>query len=170
MESVISALTERTRRLELDMLDTGLVPDALIRAGIRSLLRERLRELGEGGPEATGERQKALKRRLASGPITTHTVEANAQHYELPPQFFERVLGPHLKYSCAYFAEGERSADLGAAEARMLALTTERARIADGDRILEIGCGWGSLTLYLAARFPRASIVGISNSAPQRNA
>lgn len=168
MEASLATLTDRARRLELDLLDTGLVPDAVLRMGIRALLRDRLRELAEGGPEAQAEREAATREQLASGPITVHTREANEQHYELPPAFFERVLGPHRKYSCAYFADGEGSDALGAAEERMLALTAERARIEDGDRILEIGCGWGSLTLYLAERFPRASIVGVSNSAPQR--
>lgn len=163
-----AALSEQTRRLELRLLDTGLVPDALIRMGIRSLLRDRLRELEDGGPEREAERAASVRAGLSAGPITVHTREANEQHYELPPAFFERVLGPHLKYSCAYFEDGEASDALGAAEARMLALTTQRARIQDGDRVLEIGCGWGSLTLYLAERFPRSTIVGVSNSAPQR--
>ncbi len=90
---------------------------------------------------------------------------ANLQHYEVPPAFFQRVLGPHLKYSACLWEPGTPT--LGAAEAAMLGLTCERAQLADGQRILELGCGWGSLTLWMAARYPSARILAVSNSRDQ---
>ena len=97
--------------------------------------------------------------------IAIDTDKANEQHYELPAGFFAHVLGPHLKYSCALWAAGDTLAD---AEERMLALTCARAGIRDGQNILELGCGWGSLTLWIASRYPAASITAVSNSASQR--
>jgi len=148
------------------LVDQGLVPDALLRLGIRRLLRQRLRDEYAGGPEATWERQRALWSRLDGGPVAEQVQAANDQHYEVPPAFFEAVLGPHLKYSCGLWAEDE--SDLAGAEAAMLALTAERAELASGQRILELGCGWGSLTLWIAARYPGAKVTGVSNSRDQR--
>jgi cyclopropane-fatty-acyl-phospholipid synthase len=103
---------------------------------------------------------------LRQSPVAIATREANEQHYELPCEFFELVLGRHLKYSSCYFDPGVTSLDEG--EARMLALTCERARLADGDRILELGCGWGSLTLWMAEHYPNARITAVSNSRTQK--
>jgi cyclopropane-fatty-acyl-phospholipid synthase len=103
---------------------------------------------------------------LRASPVAIETRAANEQHYELPCEFFELVLGRHLKYSSCYFDPGVTSLD--EAEARMLALTCERARLADGDRILELGCGWGSLTLWMAERYPNARITAVSNSRTQK--
>ncbi|MBS0394387.1 MAG: class I SAM-dependent methyltransferase [Proteobacteria bacterium] len=157
------------------LLERGWVPDWLVRIGIRRLLRERLAEEDAGDPEARQARLAAFVAQLRESPIAIHTAAANEQHYELPPAFFERVLGRHLKYSCCYYrldGRGDRAteggADLDAAEAAMLDLTCRRARLADGERILELGCGWGSLTLAMAARFPAARITAVSNSRPQR--
>jgi cyclopropane-fatty-acyl-phospholipid synthase len=96
------------------------------------------------------------------------TDDANRQHYEVPADFFEIVLGPYRKYSSAWFADGQD--DLGKAEAAMLTMTCDRAELADGQHILELGCGWGSLTLFMAERYPRAHIVAVSNSHRQRTA
>lgn len=142
------------------LLERGVLPDAAIRAGIRSLLRARLRE------EASLRRTDRFIDELQHGPIAVHTEAANAQHYEVPAEFFVRVLGPHLKYSCCLWEPGTTS--LGDAEAAMLDLTTARAAIEDGQRILELGCGWGSLSLYMAERFPNSTIVAVSNSHSQR--
>jgi len=147
-------------------LERGLVPDFLIRIGIRRLLAARVRELEEGGVEAQGERFMEFVRDMHTGPIAVETAAANQQHYEVPAEFFRLVLGPHLKYSSAYYDPGVDS--LEQAEARMLALTAERAQIEDGQEILELGCGWGSLSLFMAARFPKSRIVGVSNSASQK--
>jgi cyclopropane-fatty-acyl-phospholipid synthase len=142
------------------LLERRAVPDPVVRAGIRSLLRSRLRE------ESRLDRKEQFIEELRRSPIALHTEAANAQHYEVPAAFFERVLGPHLKYSSGLWEPG--TATLAEAEAAMLALTVERAAIENGHRILELGCGWGSLTLYMASRFPSSQIVGVSNSQSQR--
>ena len=148
------------------LLTAGLVPDALIRWRIRQLLRQRLREEAAGGPEAVQERFQQHLAAWSAGPIAVNTQDANDQHYEVPPRFFELVLGPRLKYSSALFEGGTR--ELGQAEEAMLALTCERAALADGQEVLELGCGWGSLTLWMAERYPNSRITGVSNSKDQR--
>ena len=141
-----------------------MVPQPLLRLGIRHIVRDRL----HAERRRHQDREQALGRfvaMMANGPIALSPQAANDQHYEVPPAFFEAVLGPQLKYSSAYFPPGvSRLAD---AETAMLELTMARAGLADGQRILELGCGWGSLTLAMAQRFPRADIVAVSNSRPQ---
>jgi cyclopropane-fatty-acyl-phospholipid synthase len=147
-------------------MERDLLPDWLIRIGIRRLLAERLREERRATLELQQRHLMKLVAQLKASPIALHTREANEQHYELPCEFFELVLGPQLKYSSCYFRPGTQS--LATAEEEMLALTCQRARIVDGERILELGCGWGSLTLYMAARFPHARITAVSNSRTQK--
>jgi cyclopropane-fatty-acyl-phospholipid synthase len=145
--------------------ESGRIPDPLLRRGIRRLCRRRLRE-----QQALHRRDPDHRRRfveaLAGGPVAVAQDDANRQHYEVPAELFERVLGPRLKYSCCHWPSGVR--DLAAAEESMLELVAQRARLADGQRILDLGCGWGSLALWLAERFPHARVVAVSNSAPQR--
>lgn len=148
------------------LLERNLLPDPLIRARIRYLLKCRLDEEARGGVEGIQNRFRTLLEAFRQGPIAVNTQDANEQHYEVPPEFFERVLGPRLKYSCALFNSG--TDELGQAEAAMLELTCQRARLENGQRILELGCGWGSLTLWMAEHFPRARITAVSNSADQR--
>ncbi len=148
------------------MAESGLVPDALLRIGIRRLLAARLVQEDAGDGERNLERKLALVERLRRSPIAVETASANAQHYEVPARFFELVLGRQMKYSCALWERGTRSLD--DAEENMLAETARRAEIAEGQRILELGCGWGSLSLYLARQFPRCEILGVSNSRSQR--
>ena len=148
-------------------LEQNLVPDWAIRIGIRRLLAKRLRELEAGGPDAQAARKGQFVEQMSRGPIAVHTAAANAQHYEVPSEFYRLVLGPHLKYSSAYYAPGVDT--LEAAEAAMLDLTCTRAQLADGQRVLELGCGWGSLSLYMAKRFPNSSITAVSNSRTQKD-
>lgn len=148
------------------LLESGLVPDALIRAAIRKMLRERLRESDCGSEAANRAQSLAFVKQMRQSPIALRTDSANAQHYEVPFEFFEKVLGPRLKYSSAYYPENCDS--LAAAEEAMLALTCERAQLTDGQDILELGCGWGSLTLWMAEHYPNSRITGVSNSASQR--
>jgi cyclopropane-fatty-acyl-phospholipid synthase len=147
-------------------LELGLLPDYLVRHGIRRLLRARLADEDQGGPEAQQRHRQNLIAKLKQSPVAIHTADANAQHYELPPEFFELVLGKHLKYSGCYYQN--RTDTLDDAEAHMLGLTAERARLHDGERILELGCGWGSLSLWMAERFPGATITAVSNSGGQK--
>ncbi|HEV2292062.1 MAG TPA: cyclopropane-fatty-acyl-phospholipid synthase family protein [Gemmatimonadales bacterium] len=142
------------------LAERGLVPTPLVRRAIRGLCDARLAELrgGAGIDEFIAG--------LVDAPVAPVPERANAQHYELPARFFELVLGRHLKYSSAWWPEGVRGLD--AAEQAMLDLTCERAGLADGQDILELGCGWGSLSLHMARRFSRSRITAVSNSAPQR--
>jgi cyclopropane-fatty-acyl-phospholipid synthase len=149
-----------------DLLAKDIIPDALIRIGIRKRLADTLAPFEKINCEA---RQALVMKHVAelkSSPVAIATDEANEQHYELPTQFFERVLGPHMKYSSGYWDDGVT--DIETSEARMLALTCERSGIKDGDRILELGCGWGSLTLWMGKHFPKSQITAVSNSRTQR--
>ena len=152
--------------LALRLIEKGLVPDFVIRHGIRRLLAQRLNEEDLGDPESQQAHLMSFLDSLRSSAIAIHTEAANEQHYEVPAAFFESVLGRHLKYSSAYFPAGVESLD--DAEAEMLRLTVARAQLADGERILELGCGWGSLTLFMAQRFPNSVVTAVSNSRSQR--
>lgn len=137
------------------------LPDALARGAIRLLVARTDRGLRRLDAQAT----EAFARDMAGWAIAEHTDAANAQHYELPASFFAHVLGPHMKYSSCFYAPGDR---LASAEERALALTAGHARLRDGQRILELGCGWGSLSLWMAERYPGAQILAVSNSASQK--
>jgi cyclopropane-fatty-acyl-phospholipid synthase len=134
--------------------------------GIRHLLRERLRTEGAGTADDRRQRRERLLERMRSGPIAVATDRANEQHYEVPAEFFREVLGSRLKYSSAFWPEGVT--DLDRAEEAMLELTCRRAGIEDGMEVLDLGCGWGSLSLWIAERYPACRVVGVSNSSSQR--
>ncbi|MEM7434909.1 MAG: cyclopropane-fatty-acyl-phospholipid synthase family protein [Myxococcota bacterium] len=146
----------------MPLLDLGIVPDPLIRFGIRRICARRLSETRRLGEGAKGAHVLALRQ----SPIAADVGTANLQHYEVPAAFFEQVLGPRLKYSCCTWGDGAHS--LENAETHSLAQVFDRAQLANGQRILELGCGWGSLTLYMAARLPGARITAVSNSRGQR--
>ncbi len=152
--------------LSKGLLEKGLIPDPLIRWGMRRLLHQKLVDESKGGLPAIQERRKKLVEQMRSSAIALHTQDANAQHYEVPTRFFQLCLGKHLKYSSCYYKTGKESLD--EAEADMLKLTCERAQLQDGQDILELGCGWGSLSLFMAARYPNARITSISNSKTQK--
>jgi len=144
-----------------DWLERGLLPDWLIRIGIRRLVASRLHK-EKGSPEVQAQRLMQFIEQLRQSPIAIRPEAANAQHYEVPPEFFRNVLGPQMKYSCALWNADTR--DLAEAEEAMLSLTCIRARLEDGQDILELGCGWGSLSLYMARRYPNSRILALSNS------
>ena len=128
------------KMLPLDaLLDRNVVPDSLLRAGIRRNLAVRLKDEAREGAESAHAAKMAWIEELRRSPIAIATDDANAQHYEVPAAFFETVLGPHLKYSSGYWPAGVTTIEQS--EAAMLALTCERAQLADGQRILELGCG-----------------------------
>jgi cyclopropane-fatty-acyl-phospholipid synthase len=142
------------------LAERGAVPLPILRRAVRRLCEERLASLpAEGGEEA-------LLAAMAAAPVAPVPEQANAQHYEVPADLFRHALGRHLKYSSAVWPDGVTTLD--AAEEAMLALTCERAGLADGQEILELGCGWGSLSLFMARRYPRSRILAVSNSASQR--
>ncbi len=149
-----------------ELADKGLVPDMLLRAGIRMLDRKRIRHESRGTDRERRMRRSDWIRRMQTGPIAVATDAANAQHYEVPAGFFTQVLGRHLKYSSGYWPAGV--ATLDDAEAAMLALTCKRAGLADGQQILELGCGWGAVSLWMAAHYPNSRILSVSNSRSQR--
>ena len=155
----------------ITLAERGWIPDALIRWGITRLQRARLRQETHG-PQKEGAAKRDLIRHMGASPIALHTREANAQHYELPPAFFELAMGRHLKYSCCYFDADNDDANsftaLSRAEARMLEITCRRALLVDGQDILELGCGWGSLTVWMARNYPTSRILAVSNSSLQR--
>lgn len=153
-------------REAISLIERGILPDAVVCWGIRRLLAERLRLEDRGGVEANARALQSFVAELKRSPVAIAVDKANEQHYEVPSGFFVRALGPRLKYSCCLWVPGSDS--LSAAEDRMLALTCERAQIEDGMDILELGCGWGSLTLWMAENYPGARITAVSNSRTQR--
>ncbi|MCS0497723.1 cyclopropane-fatty-acyl-phospholipid synthase family protein [Ancylobacter sp. MQZ15Z-1] len=138
------------------------LPDSLTRLGIDMLVGRTRRALAAQPPGT----ERRFAEEMAARPIAEHPERANDQHYELPPEFFALTLGPHRKYSCCLYDKG--AATLAEAELHALEETCAHAGLEDGQRILELGCGWGSLSLFMAERFPAARIVAVSNSAPQR--
>lgn len=149
--------------LLMNLVEKGYAPDTVVRFGIRRLLKMRLKELEQHADR----HKKSIIEELGSQPIAAHTKDANEQHYELPPEFFELVLGEHLKYSSALFEGGVDNLD--DAEQRMLELYLQRADLKDDQEVLDLGCGWGSLSLYAAKKFPKSRITAVSNSGPQKD-
>jgi cyclopropane-fatty-acyl-phospholipid synthase len=147
----------------VQLADKRVLPDFLIRIGIRRLLAERLVQQRKEGKE---ESIDAFVEELKRSPVAVDTEKANEQHYELPTEYFLKVLGPCRKYSCGWW-ENE-NITLEESEAAMLDITCQRAQLAPGQRILELGCGWGSLTLWMARKFPESTITAVSNSRTQR--
>lgn len=150
----------------IDLAEQGLLPDWLIRMGIRRLLAARLRKEHRGDVERQREAQERFIEELRESPIAMATDEANRQHYEVPTAFFQQVLGPRLKYSCCCFPEATTT--LAEAEESMLGLFCERADLEDGMEVLELGCGWGSLCLWIAEKYPGCRVMAVSNSNSQR--
>ena len=150
----------------ISLSERGWLPDTVLRAGIRRLTRERLLEICVDNPAAAADLANAFVSALREEDVALLVHKANEQHYEVPAEFFGGVLGPHRKYSSCWWPDGVTT--LEDAEAVALAATCERAGLADGQHILELGCGWGSLTLFMAARFPRSQITAVSNSQSQR--
>jgi cyclopropane-fatty-acyl-phospholipid synthase len=148
------------------LLEKNLVPDFLIRQGIRNLLKQRLSYEKKENSEKQKQHLLDLVHELKSSPIAVHTKAANEQHYEVPTEFFQYCLGKHLKYSSGYW--NENVTDIDRSESDMLELTCQRAQLQDGQQVLELGCGWGSLSLYMAAKYPLSEFTVVSNSKTQK--
>jgi cyclopropane-fatty-acyl-phospholipid synthase len=157
----------RTENLALGLTEQGYIPDLIIRRGIRRLLRERLQEIHANDIEQGAMAQMAFVEAMHNSPVALLTDKANEQHYEVPASFYHRVLGPYLKYSCGYWPEGVET--LEESEFAALLETCQHASLADHQKILELGCGWGSLTLWMAERYPNSQITAVSNSHSQRD-
>jgi cyclopropane-fatty-acyl-phospholipid synthase len=150
----------------ITLSERGWLPDAVLRAGMRRLLAERLREIHADDPAAAANMATAFAESLRDEAVAVLAHKANEQHYEVPQEFFGGALGKHRKYSSCWFPAGVTSLD--AAEAAALAETCVHAGLDDGQHILELGCGWGSLTLWMAAHYPQSRITAVSNSHSQR--
>ena len=150
----------------VNWVEQGLVPDRVIRLGIRRLLKVRLAELQSGDAVAVAELTQSFVDELRGAPLALLPEKANEQHYEVPAAFFGNVLGAHRKYSSCWWPEGVQT--LAQAEAAALQATCERAGLVDGQEVLELGCGWGSLSLWMAERFRGSRITALSNSHSQR--
>ena len=152
----------------IEAVERGLIPDVMTRAAIRRLCQQRLRESnrGSGNANAASLEFRGLVESMRTGPIAPVPGKPNEQHYELPPEFFAAILGPHRKYSSCYWPMADTS--LAEAEAAALEITCQRADLIDGQQILELGCGWGSLSLWLAERYRTSRVTAVSNSVPQR--
>lgn len=153
----MGAITLATRFVE-----SAPIPDPVVRLGIAALCGRTHRKLSSQGAAAN----RSFAHAIASLPIAEYVDDANAQHYEVPAAFFNLVLGPQRKYSCCLFKSD--TDDLAVAEEQALAETAAHAGLADGQSILELGCGWGSLSLWMARHYPAARIVAVSNSHSQR--
>ena len=158
-------MNQGTRRA-IGWVEQGFVPDAVVRAGIRRLCEQRLREIEAGDCERASVATEAFVAAMDTAELAPLPQLANEQHYEVPARFFNLALGPHLKYSSAWWPDG--TSTLEAAETRALAATCEHAGLADGQDILELGCGWGSLTLWMASHYRGSRITAVSNSSSQR--
>jgi cyclopropane-fatty-acyl-phospholipid synthase len=150
----------------INLVAKNIIPDWIIRFKIRQLLKLRLKEESQGPIELRQKKLMKLIDELKASPIAINTVDANEQHYEVPTEFYKLVMGKHLKYSCGLWQNGKKNQDNS--ERDMLELTSERAELSDGQDILELGCGWGSLTLFMAKKFPKSKITAVSNSRTQK--
>jgi cyclopropane-fatty-acyl-phospholipid synthase len=159
----MSAITAKA----VSWTESGLVPDTVIRAGIRRLLESKRKEIHSGDVEYAANTLNRFVDMMNESPIALVPDLANEQHYEVPVDFFSRVMGDHLKYSCCYWPS--HVSDLSEAEEAALELSVTRAGIEDGMKVLDLGCGWGSLSLWIAEHFPNTSVTSVSNSASQRD-
>jgi len=150
----------------LGWVEQGLVPDGVVRLGIRRLLKQRLEEIADGDAAVAAEMTAQFVEAMGAAPLALLPEKANEQHYEVPAAFFAEVLGRHRKYSSCFWPEGVNTLD--EAEAAALGETCSRAGLHDGQQVLELGCGWGSLSLWMAACFPSSRITAVSNSNSQR--
>ena len=155
------------RKLAIKFAELGILPDYLVRKGIRIFLNQRLKEICISDPEQAAYIQKSFVKMMQSSEIAPLPAIANQQHYEVPTTFFKEVLGSNLKYSSCYWNEEVNNLD--EAESLALSITCQHADLQNGMEVLELGCGWGSLTLWIASHYPNSKILGISNSASQRD-
>jgi len=166
METVRNPLRSLRYALLDSALGRGLLPDPVLVAGSRAGARARIARESRGGVEEQERRLAEMVARMRDGDVAELPAAANRQHYELPAEFFELFLGPRLKYSGGYWPHAD--SDLASSEEAMLALTCEQAGLADGMSVLDLGCGWGSLSLWVCERYPHATVQAVSNSASQR--
>jgi cyclopropane-fatty-acyl-phospholipid synthase len=147
-------------------VERNLIPDAIIRLGIRRELEMELLKVSTLTVEEKATKLREFVEEIKKLPIAIQTNLANSQHYEVPDEFFQLMLGPRMKYSCGYWPKANTT--LEESEVLMLEMYCERAGLVDGMTIIDLGCGWGSVTLYVAQKYPKSKVTGISNSNSQR--
>jgi cyclopropane-fatty-acyl-phospholipid synthase len=163
---MVSSVSDSLASGMIEAVERGWTPTPLVRLAIRRLCAAQLRTLTRGGPQATAQRQQQFREQSLSGPIALVPELANAQHYEVPAAFYQLVLGPRWKYSSCYWPDGVTT--LADAENAALQETTLHAELQGGQRVLELGCGWGSLTFWMLEHYPRLHVTAVSNSHSQR--
>lgn len=150
----------------INWVEQGYIPDSIIRKGIQRLLKTRLKDIAAADGETSNQVKTQFIKTMSQAPIALSPDKANEQHYEVPAEFYERVLGKHNKYSCCYW--DENTTNLDQAEQKALQLSGQHAQLENGQSILELGCGWGSLTLWMANQYPDSQITAVSNSHSQK--
>lgn len=161
------ALTTYYRQFFWKSIEMGIVPDFYLRSKIRANLEGQLSDLkGNGNMEDQQERLSQFLGEIKSMPIAINQANANEQHYEVPSEFYLKQLGPCLKYSCGYWPN--ENTTLEESETIMLDMYCKRAGLANGQTILDLGCGWGSVALYVSAKYPESKVFALSNSATQK--
>lgn len=148
------------------LIEQNKLPDFILRIGVRNLLKQRLNDEITGDAEVQQQRFNDLLEELRNSPIAINTADANQQHYEVPTAFYQYCLGKHLKYSSGYWRPGVT--DIDTSEEHMLELTCQRADLQNGQDVLELGCGWGSLSLFMSAKYPESRFTVVSNSTTQK--
>lgn len=148
------------------LIEQNKLPDFILRIGVRNLLKQRLNDEITGDAEVQQQRFNDLLEELRNSPIAINTADANQQHYEVPTAFYQYCLGKHLKYSSGYWRPGVT--DIDTSEEDMLELTCQRADLQNGQDVLELGCGWGSLSLFMSAKYPESRFTVVSNSTTQK--
>jgi tRNA G46 methylase TrmB len=166
VQAVGSIVGSVIQPLILPVVEKNLVPDIVLRAGIKAYIAGDLARVKRMTATQVQEHTRAFVKELKGLPIAVSQKEANEQHYEVPDEFYQLVLGPHLKYSSGYWPT--ETTTLAESEVAMLELYCERAEIEDGMTLVDLGCGWGSVTLFMAAKYPNCKITSISNSNTQR--
>mmetsp|Transcript_39002 Transcript_39002/g.49250 ORF Transcript_39002/g.49250 Transcript_39002/m.49250 type:complete len:354 (-) Transcript_39002:167-1228(-) len=167
MNYIHSFLESTVAPAMMPVVESNWMPDYVVRRGIRSQLQDRLNEINAGSLEDQIARKQAMIEELKKMPIAINTAEANEQHYEVPPEFYQKyVMGPYMKYSSGYWPTPETTFE--ESETNMLQIYCERAQLEDGMKLMDLGCGWGSVSLYVAERYPNIQITSVSNSRDQK--
>ena len=166
LNRAIQIMLKKLNNSLISLTENGILPDFIIRFGIRLLLKKRLLDIKSSDCEDASINQMQMISKMDKSPVATNTSDANEQHYEVPADFYKLVLGDHFKYSCCFWFENEK--DLNDAEVKSLLTTCERAGLQDGQQVLDMGCGWGSLSLWIADNYPNSSVTSVSNSRTQK--
>ena len=160
-------MKNKINNIIISAVEKGIIPDFLIRYGIKLLLKRRLIDIKSLDCEKTDFSQMQMISRMQSSPIAINTDSANEQHYEVPEAFYKLILGSRYKYSCCHWSNEVHNLD--DAEKEALDITCDRAQINNGMNVLDLGCGWGSLSLWIAEKFPECSVTSVSNSKSQHD-